>query len=165
MKLKKKILFIALLFTFGFIKCFGSENPFVLFDFNSELNIDSIKPVLTKNGYSWHEEKPSFSENKISGTYNVTCYENNNSSNQYIISILHTPISRKIYSFTITKEIYRKQFIQEAILFYQKIVKKYGTPYSGAIYNKDYFNNDSESKCKINIERKMRNGSTENTTT
>jgi hypothetical protein len=148
--MKKKLSIIAIFCIYGVVNSFCNENPLVIFDYSRELNIDSMKPVLEAKGYSCYEEKPRIYGSEIYGDFEVTCYENG-ASDQYIISLLHTPKTRIVYSIEINREISNKRFLQETIQFYKVIEKKYGVPVSGEILNDDYiYADDKEHKKEIN---------------
>ena len=152
--MKKKIILVTIFFISGIANSFCNENPLIFLDFNKELKIDSLKPILEEKGYSWFEETPSIYGTKINGDYIVRCY-GNGTADQYNISLLHTPTSRIVYSITINREISKKRFLQEAITFYKIIENKYGMPVSGALLNGDYFyaDIDEEKKEKINTDK------------
>lgn len=152
--MKKKIILVTIFFICGIANSFCNENPLVFLDFNKELKIDSLKPVLEEKGYSWFEESPSIYGTNIYGDYEVKCY-GNGAADQYKISMLHTPTSRIVYSITINREISKKGFLQEAITFYKIIENKYGMPVSGALLNGDYFyaDTDEDNKEKINTNK------------
>ena len=74
--MKKKIILVTIFFISGIANSFCNENPLIFLDFNKELKIDSLKPILEEKGYSWFEETPSIYGTKINGDYIVRCYGN-----------------------------------------------------------------------------------------
>ena len=61
--MKKKIILVTIFFVSGIANSFCNENPLIFLDFNKELKIDSLKPILEEKGYSIERyQKKGFSK-------------------------------------------------------------------------------------------------------
>lgn len=67
--MKKKLSIIAIFCICGVVNSFCNENPLFLFDYSRELNIDSMKSVLEKNGYTARNVEETIIGNDLFGNH------------------------------------------------------------------------------------------------